>query len=88
VNGSELLGWLKENPFDEGSADLTKVGIRRWASSSVPGQATLRQAMDSMRTETTEAVYIFERSYNTGKQILLGVVTRESIEKFSLASVI
>ncbi len=88
VDGRELLEWLKENPLDEESADLTEAGIRRWTSSSVPQQATVRQAMDSMRTDTTEAVYIFERSHNTGKQILLGVVTREGIEKFSLASVI
>ena len=51
----------------------------------VPMQATLRQAMDTMRSSTAEAVCIVERSRNTGKQILHGVITRESIEKFSLS---
>jgi CIC family chloride channel protein len=38
-----------------------------------------------MRNSTVEAVWVQERSANTGKRILHGVITRESIEKFSLA---
>ena len=67
---------------------MTEAGIRRWTIAPVPMQATLRQAMDTMRNQTTEAVCVYERSANTGKRILHGVVTRESIEKFSLASLL
>ena len=88
VNGGALLDWLNQLPPEVDAADLTDAGIRRWSIAPVPMQATLRQAMDTMNTRTTEAVCVYERSRNTGKQILHGVVTRESIEKFSLASVL
>jgi len=86
VSGKELLEWLKTVSFDDGAADVTGAGIRRWTTSAVPVQATLRQAMDTMRNDVTEAVCVYDRSPSSGKQILLGVLTRESIEKFSLAS--
>jgi CIC family chloride channel protein len=81
-----LLAWLAEQGVDdEAPADLTEADIRRWTVAPVPVQATLRQAMDTMRANTVEAVWVYQRSANTGKRILYGVVTRESIEKFSLA---
>ena len=85
VQGGELLDWLAANPLENTAADLSQASIRRWTIAPVPMQATLRQAMDTMRSSTAEAVCIVERSRNTGKQILHGVVTRESIEKFSLS---
>ena len=84
----ELLEWLKEAPFEDDNVDLTGAGIRRFTLSPVPVQATLRQAMDTMRTQATEAVGVYDRSPNTGKQILHGVLTLESIEKFTLASML
>ena len=88
VRGDELLEWLKEAPFEDDNVDLTGAGIRRFTLSPVPVQATLRQAMDTMRTQATEAVGVYDRSPNTGKQILHGVLTLESIEKFTLASML
>jgi hypothetical protein len=88
VKGGELLEWLKQMPFDDDIADVTGADLRRWTTSPLPMQATLRQAMDTMQNNTTEAVCIYERSPNTGKQILHGVLTLESIEKYSLASVL
>jgi chloride channel protein, CIC family len=85
VQGSELLEWLAENAPTEEAADLTEAQIRRWTIATVPVQATLRQAMDIIRQRTVEAVCVCERSRATGKQILHGVITREGIEKFSLA---
>lgn len=87
VDGSALLEWLKQAPFADNTVDLTAAGIRRWTTSAVPIQATLRQAMDTMRTQTTEAVCVYEPSPSSGKQILHGVLTLESIENFTLASV-
>ena len=69
---------------EDGLVDLTEADIRRWTLAPVPMQATLRQAMDTMRTHTVETVVVVERSRKTGKRILHGVVTRESIEKFTL----
>ena len=70
---------------DEAPVDLTEADIRRWTVAPVPVQANLRLAMDTMRANTVEAVWVYQRSANSGKRILHGVVTRESIEKFSLA---
>lgn len=88
VNGSELLEWLKQLAFDDETADVSGAGIRRWAIASVPMQVTSRQATDTMRTDIAEAVCVYERSPNTGKQILHGVLTSESIEKYSLAGML
>ncbi len=88
VSGSELLEWLKQTPFEEETVDLTGAGIRRLTTSPVPIQATLRQAMDTMSAQTSEAVCVYDRSPNTGKQILHGVLTLEGIEKHTLASML
>jgi H+/Cl- antiporter ClcA len=88
VHGSELLEWLQRTPYAEGTLDLSGSGIRRWSISGLPAQATLRQAMDTMHTRTTEAVCVYERSQNSGREILHGVLTRESIEQYTLASVL
>ena len=86
VQGSELLEWLATQPVDNDNAtDLTTADIRRWTMAAVPLQATLRQAMDTMRKQTVEAAFVYERGRNTGKRILHGVLTPESIEKFTLA---
>ena len=86
VQGNELLEWLKgQDPTEEGATDLTTSDIRRWTMVDVPLQATLRQSLDAMSSQTVEAVCVYERSRNTGKRILHGVLTRESIEKFTLS---
>lgn len=85
VKGDELLRWLSENLFEGGEVDLSDADIRRWTIAAVPVQATLRQAMDTMRRDTAEAVCVYERSARSGKSILHGVLTRESIESFSLS---
>lgn len=84
VRGDELVPWLRETLAAHETADLTAATIRRWTIAPVPLQATLRQAMDTIRTSTAEAVCVYERSRATGKRILHGVLTRESIEKFTL----
>lgn len=87
VQGEELLDWLKSGERTD-PTDITEAVIRRWTVAAVPLQATMRQAMDAMRTNTAEAVYVFERSHNTGKRLIHGVLTRESIEKFTFSSVL
>ena len=86
VQGKELLDWIKEQSIsEENPTDLTAAGIRRWSIVPVPLQATLRQSLDAMRNQTVEAACVYERGRNTGKRILHGVLTRESIEKFALS---
>jgi len=41
-----------------------------------------------MRAQTTEAVWIYQRSASSGKRILHGILTREDIERFSLAGLL
>ena len=69
----------------EEPVDLTQADIRRWSMAPVPLQATLRQALDTMHAQTVEAACVYERSRNTGKRLLHGVLTRESVEKFTLS---
>jgi hypothetical protein len=86
VQGIELLEWLGQQSMVEDAAiDLTQADIRRWTMTRVPLQASLRQAMDTLRAQTVEAAIVAERSKKTGKRILHGVLTRDSIEKFTLA---
>lgn len=86
VDGGELLSWLSGMPLGEEGIDLTEADIRRWAIASVPTQASLRQALDNMRECTAEAVCVCERSPSSGRRILHGVLTRDGIERFTLAS--
>jgi len=79
-----LAQWLADNSGDCDITDLTEASIRRWSISEVPIQATLRQTLDSMRSKTAEAACIYGRN-RSGKRVLEGVVTRETIEKFSLS---
>lgn len=87
VQGDDLLAWLAENLAEGQTVDLGEAGMRRWSIAHVPLQATLRQAMDTLRKQTVEAVCVYERSAATGRRILHGVLTRESIESFSLSRI-
>jgi H+/Cl- antiporter ClcA len=84
VRGAALRDWLAENPAADGERDLTEASVRRWTIASVPVQATLRQALDTMRAQTAEAVCVYGRNIG-GKRALLGVVTRDTIEQFTLS---
>ncbi|PLW68244.1 chloride channel protein [Pseudohalioglobus lutimaris] len=84
VQGETLLEWLAESVASP-ATDITDADIRRWTIAEVPLQASLRQALDSIGKQTAEAACIYERSRTASKPILHGVITRESIEKFTLA---
>ena len=53
--------------------------IRRWTFAPAPMQATVRQAMDIMRTNTAEAVCIDERSPNTVSYTHLTLPTKRIV---------
>lgn len=88
VAGDALLEWLLQAEIGETGIDVTESDIRRFTVAEVPLQATLKQALDTMRNNTTEAVSVYTRSASTGKRILHGIVTRENIEKFTVGSVL
>jgi CIC family chloride channel protein len=88
LSGAEVVDWLgaQDSTGVEGEAgeahhDLTETSLRRWTIAPVPEQATLRQVMDILRGKTVEAVCVYSRS--RGGRQLRGVVTRESIERFT-----
>lgn len=83
VQGAELLTWLRQRE-NQAEVDITDADIRRWTTASVPVQASLRQALDSITADTAEMACVYERSRSSGKLILHGIVTRESIERFTL----
>jgi len=85
VRGQDLVEWLADNPVDDNDQDLTEADIRRWTIAALPVQATLRQALDTMRSETVEAVWVYNRGTG-GSKVLQGIVTRDAVEKFSLAN--
>jgi len=84
VRGKDLAEWIQDNPAGDAPADITEAGIRRWSITQVPEQATLRQAMDTLRAQTVEAVCVYGRDAG-GRRVLQGIVTRESIEQFTLS---
>ena len=69
----------------DSTVDVTEADIRRWTLTDVPVQASLRQAMDNIGKQTAEAVCVYERSRTSSQPVLHGVITRESIEKFTLS---
>ncbi len=81
--GSWWTGW-QETRTDSGAADLTGAGIRRWTVASVPCRPPCDRRWILYAQHRRSRVCLWRRR-STGKQILHGVVTRESIEKFSLS---
>jgi CIC family chloride channel protein len=79
VQGAELQQRLSER--ETGAICLlTELDLRRWSVTSINERATLREALDTLRRETAEAVLVTTR--NT-KQVL-GVLTRDTIDQFYL----
>ena len=85
VRGNDLVEWLAGRTVAE-KLDLTEADIRRWTVAALPARATLRQALDTMRTETVEALWVHSRG-SGGAKVLQGIVTREAVEQFSLSKI-
>lgn len=96
LNGSDLLSWAEQQGAEpdtsqtdepeavEESLDLAATDIRRWTTTHLSEQATLREALDTLRPGTIEAACIYSRA-TRGKRSLRGIVTRDRIEQFSLS---
>ncbi len=79
VRGDDLVEWLKGRTV-AGELDLTEEDIRRWTVAALPARATLGQALDTMRSETVEALWVHSRRAS-GVEVLQGIVTREAVEQ-------
>ncbi|TXS89017.1 chloride channel protein [Parahaliea maris] len=85
LRGAELAERLRELGDVQEPVNLSDVDLRRWSIAPVPVQATLRQAMDRIKERTVEAACVYGRGPK-GNRVLRGIVTRESIERFTLSN--
>ncbi|MEM0953640.1 MAG: hypothetical protein AAGI24_05830, partial [Pseudomonadota bacterium] len=65
------------------TTDLLEQDLRRWTFSQLSPRASLREALDAMRRENTEAVVIVDKR-RQGDASVLGVLTRDIIDQFFL----
>jgi H+/Cl- antiporter ClcA len=82
VAGDELVETLAAAEGDK-PCDLTEKDLRRWSVTTVAPRATLREALDKLRSETAEAVIVTERGF-PAETAIHGVVTRDIIDQFYL----
>jgi CIC family chloride channel protein len=84
VQGRILAEYLATLDGDEEQVDLTELDLRRWSIAGLRPRATLREALDTMRAQTVEAVVIESRMTGLAPGIY-GIITRESIDQFYLS---
>ena len=79
IQGSELADHLSQQD-EQSDVDLTELDLRRWSVAMLRPRATLREALDTMRNHTVEAILIEE---NRGDQssTTRGVITRDTIDQ-------
>ena len=82
IQGAELAILLAEQETP-GICDLTELDLRRWSTAMLPPRCTLREAMDTLRKQTVEAIVVTEPNAPAGLSIR-GIITREIIEQFYL----
>jgi CIC family chloride channel protein len=85
VQGTELANLLAEQP-SPGICDLTELDLRRWSTAILPPRCTLREAMDTLRKQTVEAIVVTDPNAPRGSSIR-GIITRDIIEQFYLGKI-
>jgi H+/Cl- antiporter ClcA len=84
VRGEDVAAALRERETSE-ECDLTELDIRRWTVASLSPRSTLREALDTLRSATAEAVIIAERG--APESAVRGILTRETIDQFYLGRI-
>jgi hypothetical protein len=79
---AEHLATLKGEGEGEEEVDLTELDLRRWSAAPLRPRATLREALDTMRNQTVEAILIEGPGSDP---TISGVITRDSIDQFYLS---
>jgi len=72
-----------ESPSQDNVIDLLEIPAKRLDLSSIPHQATLQEALETLHSSGFEALYVERRVTSTMKSIA-GIITREDIENFYL----
>jgi H+/Cl- antiporter ClcA len=84
IQGRVLSESLATLTGDEEEVVLTELDLRRWSVAGLSPRATLREALDTLRAKTVEAIIIETR--RTGQEpTIFGVITRETIDHFYLS---
>jgi CIC family chloride channel protein len=78
----EALSQALATLSDTDIIDLTELDVRRWSIVNLNERATLREALDTLRRETAEAVVVTSGNSSGGN--VSGVVTRDTIDRFYL----
>ena len=82
MRGADVFAFTQSLPADE-TVDLLEQDLRRWTLTSLSPRASLREALDAMRRDNTEAVIIVDKRQQ-GDTGVLGVLTRDIIDQFFL----
>jgi H+/Cl- antiporter ClcA len=85
VQGDELTTVLSEQE-PPGVCDLTELDLRRWSTATLPPRCTLREAMDTLRKQTVEAIVVTDPNAPPESSIR-GIITRDIIEQFYLGKI-
>ncbi|MCX2983324.1 chloride channel protein [Halieaceae bacterium IMCC14734] len=83
IQGDDLRKALLETDMAAG-VDLTELDLRRWSIANLGPRATLREALDTLRNNTVEALLVEGAKTKQGPSIR-GVVTRDTIDQFYLS---
>jgi CIC family chloride channel protein len=85
IRGDELepllANWDSEQA--EQGCDITEQNLRRWSIAALGQRATLREAMDTMRLQTVEAVIVSDNAL-PAENATRGVITRDTIANYYL----
>lgn len=83
IQGDDLRQELLAKDMAAG-IDLTELDLRRWSIANLGPRATLREALDTLRSNTVEALLVEGAKTKQGPSIR-GVVTRDTIDQFYLS---
>jgi len=82
VRGADVFELIRARG-DGAHLDLLEQDIRRWSFATLSPRATLKEAVDAMRRQNTEAVLIVDKTA-PGDDGIRGVLTRDIIDQFFL----
>jgi CIC family chloride channel protein len=80
VQGAQLAELLPQQTAGD-SCDLTELDLRRWSTATLSPRSTLREAMDTLHTQTVEAIIIIDPDA-AAETSIKGIITRDIIEQF------
>lgn len=83
IDGDENTDSSKQSDADNTTRDISNMTVQRWAMTTIPVQASLRQALDALQGKDVQAACVYGRDASS-KNTILGVVPLHTIEEFTL----